>query len=95
VQLLLARHAELHRLAADRDDDGEGAMLRSVVETDELPGPLVLDLHDAVHLDAQPELQCVLRHLLGELEPCDALEAGVILDEVGVEDLAARTLLFE
>src|SRR5439155_7620253 len=95
VQLLLAGHAELHRLAADRDENGERAMLCSVVEQDDLPRALVPDLHHAADVHAQTELQRVVGHLVGELETGDGLEAGIVLDELGVEDLAAGAVLLE
>jgi hypothetical protein len=45
--------------------------------------------------DLGPELLRVAGHALGELAAEDGLEAGVILDELGVEELSSRDLAFE
>ena len=96
VVLRLAGDAELHRFAADRDDDRVGAVGGAVLELDDLAVPVDADLlHARVRLDLEAELAGMLRHLLGELRPRHRREAGVVLDQVGVEDLATGVLALE
>src|SRR6266511_3165354 len=88
VELLLARHLELLGLAAHRDDHGVRRVTRPVLEFDDLAVRLAPDLLDALQLDLQAELLCVLAHLLGEVEAGDGFLTRPVLDEVGVEELA-------
>jgi len=90
VVLLLADDAELGRLSTDGDDDGVCGELGAVLELHDLPVALAPDLlHGLVCLDLETEFESVFRHLLRELRSGDRLKAGVVLDELGVEDLAA------
>src|SRR5207249_2008829 len=96
VVLLLADDPKLRRLAADGDDHGIRRQLRPILEGHDLPIALGSDaLHGLVSLDLETEFGRVVGHLLGKLRAGDRLEAGIVLDQVGVENLAARQLRVE
>src|SRR5205823_4506865 len=66
----------------------------AVGEFDDLPVFVDADLlHGLVRLDLEAEFERVLGHPLGELRAGDRLDAGIVLDELRVEDLAAEILL--
>src|SRR6266568_2614733 len=52
-------------------------------------------LHTRVCLDLETKFTCMVGHLLGQLSSGNGREAGVVLDEIGVEDLAADVLALE
>ena len=94
VVLRLPRYAELGGLAANGDDHGVGAVRGAVLELDDLTVALDADLLDR-RIGLETEFERMLGHLLGELGTGDRGEAGVALDEIGVEDLAADILALE
>src|SRR3989442_9005102 len=89
--LLLPRHAKLHRRAAGREDHRRGAVHPAAGGA--YLEYAVLTLAHALHHigdDLRPEFLGMIVHLLRELPPLDALESGVVLDQVGVEELTTR-----
>src|SRR5207245_661056 len=81
-------------VAAHGHDDRVRADGRAVGEFDDLPVFVDADLlHGLVRLDLEAEFERVLGHPLGELRAGDRLDAGIVLDELRVEDLAAEILL--
>ena len=91
-ELLLAGDVELARVAAGGDDDRRRAVLAGV-GLDHLHA-VVLDA-DAVHRRVHhlgAEVLGLGEHHGGEVAAEDALEAGVVLDQLGVEQLAAGGL---
>ena len=94
--LLLAGHAELGGLAADGDDDRVSTQLGPVLQLDDLAVAVAANLlHRLVGLDLETEFESMLGHLLREVSAGDRREAGIVLDELGVEDLAAEILLLQ
>src|SRR2546427_1056480 len=84
--LLLSRYAELHRSPAGGEDHGRRAIRLPARRRD--VEPAVVRLADLLHRighDLGAELLGVLRHLLRELPPFDALEPDVVLDQIGFE----------
>ena len=53
------------------------------------------DTGDADSLQVDAELDGLVCHALGQLRPSDVIEARVILDRLGVEQLAARGAALE
>ena len=60
---------------------------------DPLPVPRRGDLDDCIRRDLDPERPGLALQTLGQLRPADRLEAGVILDPGGIDQLAAREAL--
>ena len=89
VVLLLTHDTELRGLAADGDDDGVGGKLRPVLERHDLAVAIGADvLHRAIRVDLETEFECVVGHLSGKLGTGDGFKPGIVLDELGVENLA-------
>jgi len=96
VVLLLADDPKLRRLAADGDDHGIRRQLGPILEGHDLAIALGANaFHRLVSLDLETEFDRVVGHLLGEVRAGDRLEAGIVLDQVGVEDLASGSLRVE
>ena len=94
--LRLAGHAELGGRPARRQEDRRRAVaLAGLRGHGEQAVGLALDARHAVGDQLRAELERVRRHLLGQLEAVDRLEAGVVLDQLGVEELAAGHPLLE
>src|SRR5690349_9425751 len=95
--LHLARDTELHRSAARRHDDGWGsvhlALARLRIEVAVVALANGRDVHAIAEFGA--ELLGMRLELLGQLVTQYALEAGIVLDELRVEQLAARGASFE
>ncbi len=88
--LLLAGDVQLPRRATGGDDHRRSRV--GLVELGlhvEVPFVPLRDGLDGIHDDLRAELERVIGHLLGQVRTLDALEADVILDEVGVQHLAA------
>src|SRR6266550_2919836 len=90
-KFLFAGHAQLDRSAAGGEDHG----LRAVggpagcLHVEPAVG-VSLDSLDRVGDDLGAELFRMLGHLLRQLPALDALEADVVFDQIGVEQLPAR-----
>ena len=94
--LLLARDAELHRRAAGGEDHRGGAIGVTLRRAHVEPAvTAALNALDRVGHELRAELLGVLGHFLRQLPALDALEAGVVFDQVGVEQLAARRAALE
>src|SRR5437773_2871419 len=90
--LLLTRHAQLHRGPAGREDHRRRTVQHPPRGRDVEPAVLGLahPLH-GVGDDRGAEFPGMLAHLLGQVPPLDALEPDVVLDQVGVQELATRS----
>src|SRR5438876_5930321 len=89
VIFLLTDDAELRRLAADGNEHGVRRKLGSVPERHDLVVALGADLlHRLVGLDLETEFESVVSHLSCELGSGDGLESGIVLYQLGVEDLS-------
>ena len=88
----LAGDAELARHRAGRDDDRVREDLAAVERSASSPSPTgSMRLDRLERAEARAELLGLLVHQLADLGAGDALgEAGVVLDPVGRDDLAAR-----
>src|SRR5262249_23102376 len=90
--LCLSGRAQAPGQAAGRHDQGWRSQHLTAVQPDDL-GPVGghVDLLDALELaDIEAELASVVEHLDGEVAAEDRLEAGIVLDHLGVEQLAAH-----
>ena len=89
--LLLAGDAKVARQAAGGHDQGRRAKLVARLHADDLGAAVLVDLLDRLELpDFQAEPAGVVAHLGGQLAAQDGLEAGVVLDQLGVQQLAAE-----
>ena len=96
--LELAGNAELHRRAAGGDDDGRRLDRRRPTRCASRtcrPSRLLHALDDDAVLELGAELRGVIGEFLRELVPEDRLEAGIVLDQLGVQQLAARKAALE
>src|SRR5437660_1429470 len=75
------------RLEADEDED---AGVLAVLCFDHLPVASPMDGGDAGRLQVHPELDRLVGHPLGKLGPGDVVKAGIVLDRLGVQQLATR-----
>ena len=90
-ELLFAGDLEVPRQAAGRDDQGAAAQLAAGLEADDLGVAVDVDLlHRLEVADLEAELARVLAHLRREVRSEDRLKPGVVLDELGVQQLAAK-----
>src|SRR5262249_33113537 len=88
---LFAGNSQLRRRAPGGQDHGLAAIRIAAGRLDVEPAVgMAMDAIDRVGDDVGADLLGVLGHLLRQLPPLDALEADVVLDEVGVEELTAR-----
>jgi len=87
----LAGGAQLPGQAAGGHDQGGRPQLLPALQLHDLLVVLDVDLADGLELpDVEPEVARVLAHLDGQLAAQDRLEARVVLDQLGVEQLAAQ-----
>src|SRR5437867_5974881 len=89
---LLTRHRELHRRPAGREEDRRGAVQHAPRARNVKPAVFRLahSLH-GVGDDFGAEFLGMLAHLLGEVPSLDALEPDIVLNQIGVEQLAPRS----
>src|SRR5712664_4252170 len=90
-KFLLARHPEFDGCATGGEDYRLTAIAVAAGGLDVEPAVGVpADPLDGIGHDLGAELLRMFGHLLRQLPPLDALEADVVFDEVGVEELSTR-----
>ena len=89
LKLTLAGDAQLLRLAARRQDDEVGHIL-AVLRLDDFLVTVLPDGGDPGGLQIDAEFDRLVRHPLRQLGTGDVIETGIVLDRLGVEQLAAR-----
>src|SRR6185436_17698011 len=88
---LLPRHAELYRRATRRENDRLAAVGVTPRGLDVEPAVgMPVNAVDGIGDDLRAEFHGVLGHLLRQIPTLDALEADVVFDEIGIQELAAR-----
>src|ERR1019366_4258038 len=87
----LAGHVELPRPAAGGEDQGGGVQLPPALQPGQLgaAGANLDRLHRLEFANVETELAGVVAHLAGQVPAGDRLESRVVLDQLGVEQLAA------
>src|SRR5207245_15708 len=89
--LLLARDAEVARQASSGQDQSRRPDVFARLEAQDLDVPVFVNLLDRLELaDVEPEFARVVAHLRRQLAAEDGLEAGVVLDQLSVQQLAAQ-----
>ena len=94
LKLALTRDAELLGLAARGQNDVVRRVL-SVLGLHDVLRAAPADPGDADGLQVDAELDGLVGHALGEFRPGDVIEPRVVLDRLGVEQLAARGAALE
>ncbi len=90
-ELLLPPHPQLAGCSSGRDDHGRCPVLLLQLRGD-IEGAVrsLGDRLHRVHHELGPEFLGVIGHALCQFRALDALEADVVLDEIGVEELTTR-----
>src|SRR5262249_23629731 len=95
-ELFFAGNVELAGRATGTHDDGRdtirAAQLSGHVELAVVP---LLHPFDRIHDEFSAELFGVLEHALREVSPEYTLESGIVLDQLGIEQLTTRDPAFD
>ena len=88
LEFLFTGNAELLRLAAGGQDHEVGEE-RAVIGLDDFLAALAPDRGDVGRLQLDAKLDRLVGHPLGKFRPGDMVEAWIVLDRLGVEQLPA------